>query len=71
MVSGRAGHNPGFLFQQNTMRDAMVAAINLNFFNRHSDRVVMAKYRSACKCLAGTAILTEGDKMVLTPPITV
>ena len=36
------GTNPGFLYQQNTMRDALVAGINLNIFNKHSDRVKMA-----------------------------
>ena len=36
------GTNPGFLYQQNTLRDAMVAAINLNIFNKHCDRVKMA-----------------------------
>ena len=60
------GTNPGFLFQQNTMRDALVAGITLNIFNKHADRVTMA-------CLAQTVnvlqavILTEGDKMLLTP----
>ncbi len=60
------GTNPGFLFQQNTMRDAMVAAINLNIFNRHSDRVVMANIAQLVNVLQAP-ILTEGDKMVLTP----
>lgn len=36
------GTNPGFLYQQNTMRDALVAAVNLNIFNNHCDTVVMA-----------------------------
>ena len=36
------GTNPGFLFQQNTMRDAMIAGVTLNIFNNHSDRVRMA-----------------------------
>lgn len=36
------GTNPGFLYQQNTMRDALVAGITLNIFNKHSDRVKMA-----------------------------
>ena len=36
------GTNPGFLYQQNTMRDALVAGINLNIFNKHCDRVKMA-----------------------------
>jgi len=36
------GANPGFLHQQNTMRDAVLAAVNLNIFQRHADRVRMA-----------------------------
>ena len=60
------GTNPGFLYQQNTMRDALVAAINLNIFNEHSDRVVMANIAQAVNVLQAV-ILTEGEKMVLTP----
>ena len=45
------GTNPGFLYQQNTMRDAIVAAIELNVFNRHSDRVVMANLAQAVNVL--------------------
>lgn len=60
------GTNPGFLYQQNTMRDAIVAAINLNIFNAHSDRVVMANLAQAVNVLQAV-ILTEGEKMVLTP----
>ena len=60
------GTNPGFLYQQNTMRDAMVAAINLNIFNKHCDRVVMANIAQTVNVLQAV-ILTEGDQMVLTP----
>ena len=60
------GTNPGFLYQQNTMRDAIVAAIELNVFNRHSDRVVMANLAQAVNVLQAL-ILTEGEKMVKTP----
>lgn len=60
------GTNPGFLYQQNTMRDAMVAAINLNIFNRHCDRVKMANIAQMVNVLQAM-ILTEGDQMVLTP----
>lgn len=60
------GTNPGFLYQQNTMRDAMVAAINLNLFNKHSDRVKMANIAQLVNVLQAV-ILTEGEKMVLTP----
>ena len=60
------GTNPGFLYQQNTMRDAIVAAIELNVFNRHSDRVVMANLAQAVNVLQ-SFILTEDDKMIKTP----
>ncbi len=60
------GTNPGFLFQQNTMRDALVAALTLNIFNSHCDRVVMANLAQTVNVLQ-SVILTEGDKMVLTP----
>ncbi|HHV31446.1 MAG TPA: alpha-N-arabinofuranosidase [Clostridiales bacterium] len=60
------GTNPGFLYQQNTMRDAIVAALSLNIFNQHSDRVVMANIAQMVNVLQ-SVILTEGEKMVLTP----
>ena len=60
------GTNPGFLYQQNTMRDAMVAALSLNIFNRHADRVVMANIAQMVNVLQAM-ILTDGDRMILTP----
>lgn len=36
------GTNPGFLYQQNSMRDAMIAGTTLNIFHNHSDRIRMA-----------------------------
>ena len=60
------GTNPGFLYQQNTMRDAMVAALTLNIFNAHSDRVRMANIAQMVNVLQAV-ILTEGEKMLLTP----
>ncbi|MBK8881639.1 MAG: alpha-N-arabinofuranosidase [Bacteroidales bacterium] len=60
------GTNPGFLFQQNTMRDAITAAINLNIFNQHADRVKGANIAQIVNVLQ-SVILTENDKMVLTP----
>jgi len=60
------GTNPGFLYQQNTMRDAMVAAITLNVFMAHCDRVRMANLAQTVNVLQ-SVILTEGDKMVKTP----
>lgn len=60
------GTNPGFLYQQNTVRDALVAAITLNIFNKHSDRVKMACLAQMVNVLQAV-ILTEGDKMIKTP----
>ena len=60
------GTNPGFLYQQNTMRDALVAAVTLNIFNRHCDRVTMANIAQMVNVLQAV-ILTEKEKMVLTP----
>lgn len=60
------GTNPGFLYQQNTMRDAMVASISLDSLNRHGDRVRMANIAQVANVLQ-SPILTEGEKMILTP----
>lgn len=60
------GTNPGFLYQQNTMRDALVAAINLNIFNNHADRVRMSNIAQMINVLQ-SVILTRGKEMVLTP----
>ena len=60
------GTNPGFLYQQNTMRDALVAAINLNIFNKHCDRVKMACIAQMVNVLQAV-VLAEGEKMLLTP----
>jgi alpha-N-arabinofuranosidase len=60
------GTNAGFLYQQNTLRDALVAGINLNIFNNHCDRVRMANIAQTINVLQAV-ILTKEDKMVLTP----
>jgi len=60
------GTNPGFLYQQNTMRDAMVAALTLNIFNKHSDRVHGANIAQLINVLQAL-ILTDGEKMLKTP----
>ncbi|WP_161890462.1 alpha-N-arabinofuranosidase [Pontibacter russatus] len=60
------GTNPGFLYQQNTMRDAMIAGATLNIFNNHSDRVRMANLAQAINVLQAV-ILTDEEKMLLTP----
>jgi alpha-N-arabinofuranosidase len=60
------GTNPGFLYQQNTMRDAMIAGVTLNIFNNHADRVRMANLAQIVNVLQAV-ILTNEEKMLLTP----
>jgi len=60
------GTNPGFLYQQNTLRDAMVASINLDLFNKHSRRVKMANIAQTVNVLQAM-ILTKDDQLVRTP----
>ena len=60
------GTNPGFLYQQNTLRDALVAGINLNVFNNHCSRVRVANIAQMINVLQAI-ILTRDDKIVLTP----
>ncbi len=60
------GTNPGFLYQQNTLRDAIVAGLTLNIFNKHSDRVKMANIAQTVNVLQAVA-LTDGEDMLLTP----
>ena len=60
------GTNPGFLYQQNTIRDAVVAGINLHLFHKQADRVTMANIAQMINVLQAM-ILTDKEKMVLTP----
>jgi len=60
------GTNPAFLYQQNSMRDALVAATTLNIFNNHSDRVRVANLAQTINVLQ-SLILTQGNKILLTP----
>ena len=60
------GTNPGFLYQQNTMRDAIVAALTLNIFNKHADRIMMANIAQTVNVLQ-SVLLTDGKKMIKTP----
>ena len=60
------GTNPGFLYQQSTMRDALVAGLSLNVFNKHCDRVKMANIAQLINVLQAV-ILTDGPRMLLTP----
>jgi alpha-N-arabinofuranosidase len=61
-----AGENPGFLYQQNSLRDAVVAAVNLNIFHAHADRVRMTNIAQMINVLQAM-ILTDREKMLLTP----
>ena len=60
------GSNPGFLVQQGSLRDAILAALNLNIFARHADRVRMANIAQMINVLQAM-IMTDKEKMVLTP----
>ena len=60
------GTNPGFLRQHTTLRDALVAAATLNVFAKHADRVKMSAIAQMVNVLQAM-ILTEGDKIALTP----
>jgi alpha-N-arabinofuranosidase len=60
------GTNPGFLYQQNTMRDAMIAGVTLNIFHNHADRVRMANLAQTINVLQAV-LLTNDEKIILTP----
>ena len=60
------GTNPGFLYQQNTMRDALAAALTFNIFNQNAARVKMANIAQTVNVLQAM-VLTDGPKMLLTP----
>jgi alpha-N-arabinofuranosidase len=60
------GTNGAFLYQQNTMRDAMIAGVSLNIFNNHADRVRMANLAQTVNVLQAV-ILTNKEKILLTP----
>jgi alpha-N-arabinofuranosidase len=60
------GTNPGFLYQQNTMRDAMIAGVTLHIFQDHCDRVRVANLAQTVNVLQAV-MLTDGARMILTP----
>lgn len=60
------GTNPGFLYQQNTICDALVAALHFHIFHKHADRVKMANIAQTVNVLQAV-LLTEGNKMLKTP----
>ena len=65
-LKNEPGTNSGFLYQQNSQRDAILAAVSINIFTRHADRVRMANIAQMINVLQAM-ILTDGPKMVLTP----
>lgn len=60
------GTPPGFLYQQNTLRDALVAGVTLNIFNQHCDRIYMANLAQTVNVLQAM-LLVENDQLILTP----
>lgn len=60
------GHEPGFLYQQNSIRDALVAALNFNIFHEHTRRLHMANIAQTVNVLQAV-ILTDGEEMIRTP----
>ena len=60
------GSTPGFLYQQNTLRDALIASVHFDIFHRHADRVRMANIAQMVNVLQAM-ILTDGPRMLLTP----
>ena len=60
------GTNPGFLYQQNALRDAVSAAIHFHIFHRHADRISMANIAQTVNVLQAM-ILTNGPQMICTP----
>ena len=60
------GTNPGFLYQQNTLRDALVAGMTFNIFNNHAKRVRMANIAQTVNVLQAL-VLTRGPEMLVTP----
>ena len=60
------GRNPAFLWQQNTLRDALVAAATLDIFNRHAEKVFMANIAQTVNVLQ-CLLLAEGNRLLTTP----
>lgn len=60
------GTNPGFLHQQNALRDALVASVHFDVFHRHAERLVMANIAQTVNVLQAM-VLTEGEQLIRTP----
>jgi alpha-N-arabinofuranosidase len=61
------GTNPGFLFQQNTVRDALVASVHFDAFHRHAGRLKMANIAQTLNVLQAMILTDDDGSMVLTP----
>lgn len=62
------GTNPAFLYQQNSLRDALVAATTLDIFNRHADKVVMANIAQTVNVLQAMVLTEPGSPRILVTP---
>ena len=60
------GNDAGILYQQNSIRDALVAALSFNIFHRHTKRLHMANIAQTVNVLQAV-VLTRGDEMIVTP----
>jgi alpha-N-arabinofuranosidase len=61
------GTNPGFLHQQNTLRDALVASLHFDIFHRHADRLFMANIAQTVNVLQAMVLTDERERLILTP----
>jgi alpha-N-arabinofuranosidase len=61
------GTNPGFLYQQNALRDALVASVHFDVFHKHAERLVMANIAQTVNVLQAMILTDESGGLVLTP----
>lgn len=62
------GTDPGFLHQQNTMRDALVASLHLDVFHRLAERLTMANIAQTVNVLQAVLLTDEqSGRLVRTP----
>lgn len=65
-VDNEPGTAPGYLYQQNTMRSALCAALMLHIFHKYADRIRVANLAQTINVLQAI-LLTEGGDMIKTP----
>ncbi|MDT0345055.1 alpha-N-arabinofuranosidase [Streptomyces litchfieldiae] len=61
------GTNPGFLHQQNALRDALVASLHFDIFHKHADRLFMANIAQTVNVLQAMVLTDEQERLILTP----